>query len=404
MSAAPLQGLKVVDMGWLMVGPESGRYLADLGAEVIKVESGVRRDPMRSLGPFKDGKHGPNRSIGYHAINAGKTSLTLDVKDPRGRDILLKLVAWADVLIESFTPGVIDSLKISYADLSAVNPRLIMVSTSILGQAGPHSKGASGTGTTGAAFAGATNLLGWPDRAPMGPFGPWTDAVTPRMIVSTVLAALHRRRQTGTGCYIDAAQAECGIQFLMPAYYDYAVNGTIPQRRGAAGSPLRSPSGLFACIGADRWVAIDASADDAFAALRGVIGGVLSEARFDTLIGRLRGRAGLEAAIAAWTAPQEAQGVEDRLQAAGVPAHVVAQPADLVADADLKHLGHYHTIEDPEIGQAVIRGPQARLSRTPHVATRAGPRLGDGNHDILSRICGLSPAEIEALEAAGLLA
>lgn len=400
---APLAGLKVVDMGWLMVGPESARYLADLGADVVKVESSIRRDPLRTLGPFKDGQIGINRSLSHHAINAGKRGIVLDVKHPQGHEILTRLLAWADVFVESFAAGVIDSLGFSYAALADRNPGLIMVSTSLLGRKGPEAAGTSGTGTTGAAFSGATNLLGWPDRAPAGPYGPWTDSVTPRFIVSGVLAALHRRQATGRGCHIDAAQAECGLQFLLPAYYAFAANGLVSQRRGEAGSPLCCPSGVYPCAGDDRWIAIDASDEPSWGTLRTLLGGDLAATRFDTLIQRLRGRAEIDRAISDWTRLQEAPDVEARLQAVGVSAHVVSTSQDLARDADLHHQSYFQTVSAPEIGEGVIRGPQFRLSRTPHVATRPGPQLGESTFDILTSICGLSPPEARDLEQSGAL-
>ena len=256
---APLDGIHVLDLSWVMVGPVSGRYLADLGADVIKVESSRRIDPVRTLGPFKDGRTGPERSVSYHNLNAGKRCITLDIRKPEGRELVLRLAEWADVVLESFTPGVLDELQLGYAELSARNPKLIMASTAILGQTGPDAKGTSGVGTMGAAMSGATYQFGWPDRPPCGPFGPWTDGVAPRFIVASILAALHRRTRTGEGCYIDVAQAEAGVQFMMPAYYEFAANGKIPERRGVAGSPLRVPEGVYRCAGEDRWVAISAS-------------------------------------------------------------------------------------------------------------------------------------------------
>ncbi|HXM89440.1 MAG TPA: CoA transferase, partial [Candidatus Acidoferrum sp.] len=257
--APPLDGVHVLDLSWVMVGPASGRYLADLGADVIKVESSKRIDPVRTLGPFKDGKTGPERSLSYHNLNAGKRCVAIDIRAPEGREIVLRLADWADVVLESFTPGVLETLHLGYSDLSRRNQRIIMASTSLLGQTGPYAQGTSGVGTMGAAMSGATYQIGWPDREPAGPFGPWTDAVTPRFIVASILAALHRRLRAGMGSYIDAAQAEAGIQFMMPSYYEYAANGTIPERRGVAGSPLHVPQGLFRCAGEDRWIAIDAS-------------------------------------------------------------------------------------------------------------------------------------------------
>ena len=401
--SAPLEGLKVVDMGWLMVGPESARYLADLGADVVKVESSMRLDPLRTLGPYKDGRSGINRSLSYHAINAGKRSIILDAKHPRGHEVLLTLVRWADVFVESFAPGVIDSLHLYYQKLRSENPALIMVSTSLLGQKGPKSRGTSGTGTAGSAFAGATNLLGWPDRPPAGPYGPWTDLATPRFVVASILAALHWRRTSGEGCYIDAAQAECGLQFLLPAYYDYAVNNRVPERRGAAGSPLRCPSGVYPCAGADRWVAIDASSDLQWRVFRRIVGDPLTRSEFDTLLGRLRNRERIERTIIAWTEARAPHVVERELQVAGVAAHVVSTSRDLAEDEDLRHAGYFQPIQDPEIGQTMTRGPQFRLTRTPHVPTRAGPRLGDSSDEILTSVCGYSALEVESLECDGVI-
>lgn len=398
----PLAGLRVLDMGWVMVGPVTGRYLADLGADVVKLESSRRIDPLRTLGPYKDGKPGLERSISYHNLNAGKRSLTVDIKAPQGREAILRLVAWADVLIESFSPGVLEDLKLDYPVLKACNPALIVASTSLLGQTGPHARGTSGVGTMGAAMSGASQLLGWPGHAPCGTYGPWTDAIAPRFIVPSILAALHRRRATGEGCHIDVAQAEAGIQFLSPAWYQYAANGTVPQRRGTAGSPLRAPHGIYACAGSDRWVAIDASDAATWQALRDHVGGALRDGAFDTLLGRLRRREDLDRFIGNWTAPQEAESVERTLQAAGVPAHVVSTSADLARDPEL--LGaHYRTIDDPVVGQATIEGPRYRLGRTPEQPTRRGPRIGEHTHEILRTLCGYSDAEIAALDSAGVL-
>jgi benzylsuccinate CoA-transferase BbsF subunit len=355
------------------------------------------------MGPFKDGVPGINRSMSYHAINAGKRSITLNIKSPAGREAVLRLARWADVFIEAFTPGVADGLRISYKYLSAENPCLIMMSTSVLGASGPNALGTSGTGTTGSAFAGATNLLGWPDREPMGPYGPWTDAVTPRFAAGTILAALHRRARTGQGCFIDFSQAECGLQFLMPAYLDYAVNGAAPQRRGGGGSLHFCPSGVYPCRGTDRWIAIEVTNEPQWESLRNIVGGTLLELRFDGLLARLRQRREIDEILAVFTAVKDPIALERLLQSGGVPAHVVAHTTDLAADEDLKADGFYRAIRNDEIGEGMTRGPQASLSRTPHVETRPGPRIGDSTMDLLREACGYTSAEIERLEKDGVL-
>lgn len=398
----PLEGLRVLDMGWVMVGPVTGRYLADLGADVVKLESSRRVDPLRTLGPFKDGKPGLERSISYHNLNAGKRSLTVDIKDPRGREAILRLVEWADVVIESFSPGVLEDLGLAYPVLKARNPAVIVASTSLLGQTGPHARGTSGVGTMGASMSGASLLLGWPSHPPCGTYGPWTDAIAPRFIVPSILAALHRRRTTGHGCHIDVAQAEAGIQFLSPAWYQYAANGTVAERRGHAGSPLKVPHGIFRCAGRDRWIAIDASDEAAWQTLRTMVGGTLLDPAFDTLIGRLRRREEVELEISAWTSPQQADELERSLQTAGVAAHVVSNSSDLAHDAELL-AAHYRPIEDPVVGKAVIEGPRYRLSRTPERETLRGPRIGEHTHSILRDLCGYEDAEIAELKTAGIL-
>jgi benzylsuccinate CoA-transferase BbsF subunit len=401
--SAPLAGVNVLDLSWVMVGPASGRYLGDMGADVIKVESSKRIDPVRTLGPFKDGKTGPERSISYHNLNAGKRCIAIDIRRPEGREIILRLAKWADVVLESFTPGVLETLQLGHSDLKQRNDRIIMASTSLLGQTGPYAKGTSGVGTMGAAMSGATYQIGWPDREPAGPFGPWTDAVTPRFIVASILAALHRRSITGEGCYIDTAQAEAGIQFMMPAYYEYAANGTIPKRRGIAESPLHAPQRLYPCSGEDRWIAIDASSPTHWEALRLVIV-ELRDAKFDTIVGRMRNRDELDEAISNWTREQEADAIENRLQAVGVPAHVVSSGGDLARDVDLREAGHLNKINDPVFGEAEIEGPRFSLDRTSLAPTRRGPRIGEHTNEVLATVLGMSDTEIAQLREAGVLA
>ena len=252
-------------------------------------------------------------------------------------------------------------------------------------------------------MSGATYQIGWPDREPAGPFGPWTDAVTPRFIVASILAALHRRSITGQGCYIDTAQAEAGIQFMMPAYFEYAANGTIPERRGVAGSPLQVPQGLYPCSGEDRWIAIDASSPSYWEAFRAVIA-ELRDAKFDTIVGRLRNRIDLDEAISGWTREQDTEAIEHRMQAARVPAHVVSRSGDLARDSDLREAAHLNEINDPVFGDAEIEGPRFSLDRTSLAPTRRGPRIGEHTNEVLATVLGMSDTEIAQLSEAGVLA
>jgi benzylsuccinate CoA-transferase BbsF subunit len=253
-------------------------------------------------------------------------------------------------------------------------------------------------------MSGATHQIGWPDRAPSGPFGPWTDGVAPRFIVASILAALHRRTRSGEGCYIDVAQSEAGVQFMMPAYYEFAANGNAPERRGVAGSPLRVLDGVYRCAGDDRWVAISASESIQFEALREIVGGALREARFETVLGRLRNREAIDATISAWTSRQESDAVESILQSVGVPAHLVSRGLDHGRDADLHHLGHLKKFTDAVLGEAEIEGPRCALDRTPLPETRRGPRIGEHTQEVLETVLHLSSEEIAQLTEAGVLA
>ena len=390
----PLENITVLDLGWLMVGPLSARYLAELGATVIKVESSKRPDPLRRLG-------GTTRA--YHMINAGKQSLLLDLKAEKGRAALLELVRRADVLIESFTPGVIDQFGLGWDVVKHENPSLVMVSTGILGRTGSLGKGTSGTGNSGAAFAGATALLAMPGKPPSGPYGPWTDAVAPRFLVASILSALHRRRNGGAGEYIDLAQAEAGLQFLLPAFLDYAVNGELVDGWGAQFEPSRSPCGVYPCQGDDRWMVIDASSDDHWRRLRMHVGGRLLEPELDTLIGRLRRRPVLDAALADWTARHTAAEAEAALQKAGVPAHRLCHDADLAAASDLEAMSFFETVRDVSEDPFKLPGPQYCLGNGRHAPRKPGPQPGDSSRAILSNVAGLSDQDIDGLERAGVL-
>jgi len=390
----PLKGITVLDLGWLMVGPISARYLGELGARVIKVESSKRKDPLRGLG---------GSATAYHMINAGKEGLAIDLSNEQGLATLKRLIKHADVLIESFTPGVIDKLGLSFEEISKINPGMVMVSTGILGRTGPLGIGTSGTGTTGSVYAGATHLLGEPGEYPLGPSGPWTDAVTPRFLVPAILSALHQRTTTGRGEYIDMAQAEAGLQFLLPAFIEHAVNNSSPGAMGCNFAPLRAPCGVYPTLGDDRWILIDASDHTMWAALVSIVGAPLNETRFEGLIGRLRAREELDAILSAWTKAQDASLLEELLQNAGVAAHIVAQDSDLSGDGDLRACGHFEKVTDPILGEFELPAPQFRFVQTPLAPRQRGPNTGDASRRILTEVGGLSDQEVDALEQAGIL-
>ena len=291
----PFENLKVVDLAWVVAGPMVGRVLAEFGATVVRVESARRMDVSRGMTPFTDSKRGVERGATYHNCNVGKLSLSLDLSRPAARDVLRDLVRWGDVLIESFSAGTMEKWGLSFKDLSAINPALLMVSSTLMGQTGPYAN-LAGFGNLGSAMAGVQNLVGWPDRPPRGPFGPYTDYVAPRFSLVMLLAALDARRTTGKGCHIDVSQAETGLQFLAPAITEYFANGSVPAASGNVDHDM-APHGVFRCKDGEPlcspWVAIAAQDDAAWRKFAQLLG---QEFVNDTTLSTLGGRKAAEPA------------------------------------------------------------------------------------------------------------
>jgi crotonobetainyl-CoA:carnitine CoA-transferase CaiB-like acyl-CoA transferase len=292
----PLEGVKVLDFMWAVAGPLATRVLADHGATVIRIESSRRLDVCRTILPFVGGKIGAETASLFHSTNVGKRMLTLDPGKPEGRQTVLDLVRWADVVCESFTPKGMKGFGLDYATLRQHKPDLIMLSTCLMGQTGPLA-GFAGYGNLAAAMTGFYDLTGWPDRPPAGPFGAYTDYIAPRFNAAAILAALEHRRLTGEGQHIDLAQAEASLHFLAPAILDYTVNGIVTTRGGNRDREL-APHGVYPCAGKDRWVAIAARDDRDWRALCEALGAP-ALARRALRRRRARPRDALDAVLAA---------------------------------------------------------------------------------------------------------
>jgi crotonobetainyl-CoA:carnitine CoA-transferase CaiB-like acyl-CoA transferase len=406
MTQSALDGLKVADFSWVVAGPLVGRALADFGATVVRVESSTRIETARMMQPFYDGTPGPENSALYGTCNAGKRGMTLDLKSADGRAVARDLIRWADVVVESYAPGQMAKWGLDYDTVRADNPSLIMLSTSLMGQSGPWAK-LAGYGNIGASLSGYQDLVGWADRPPIGPFGPYTDYVGPRISLVLLLAALDQRRRTGEGCYLDVAQSEIGVLLLSPQLADYFDRGTIAQRRGNADERF-APHGVFECRregDVDRFVAIAVCTDEQWGELTDEIGppDLAADPRYLDAAGRRNASTELEDVIAGWTAGLGAQDVQDRLQRRGVPAHVCASSADWSGDPQLAHREHLRALPHPTFGTATVEGPRYLLSETPGVVTRPAPRLGQDNEYVLRTVLGYSEAAYDRLVADGVL-
>jgi crotonobetainyl-CoA:carnitine CoA-transferase CaiB-like acyl-CoA transferase len=400
--ALPLDGVKVLEFTWVIAGPWGTRYLADYGATVIKVESTRRVDTLRTISPFKDHVPGPERSAAYATVNAGKLGITLNLTDPKGLGVALKLATWADVVTESFAPGAMRKFGLDYESLCKANPDVIMLSSCLNGQTGPQ-RDLAGFGTMGQQLAGFGGLAGWPDRAPAGAPGAYTDYIAPKFTAAAILAALDHRRRTGKGQYIDFSQGEASTNFLCSALLDYTVNGEITGRRGNT-SPDFVPHGVYPASGDDRWVAIVATNDAQWQGLCHAIGAPLSgNARFATLASRLESRDELDAAIGGWTATRDVDEIERLLQAECVPVHRATTSTDAFADPQLRAREHIVTVAHPELGPVPVENSRMRFSATPARVTAPGPTFGQHNEQVLTEILGLSDEEFVELLAAGVL-
>lgn len=395
------EGIRVADFSWVGVGPVTAKYLADHGAEVIRIESTTAPDVLRMAGPFAGGQMGIDRSGYYANFNSSKLSCSLNLKNPKAIELAKRLVSKCDVVTESFTPGFMRRLGLGYEELKKVKPDIIMISMSLYGQDGPWAHFA-GFGHVLQGAAGTNWLTGWPDGEPLGAGTPFTDFFVPHISATALVAALDYRRRTGKGQYIDFSQYEAGTYALETALLDYIVNGHEQMRMGNR-HPQAAPHGCYRCWGDDRWVTIACFTHEEWQALRQEMGDPAwaQEPVFATLEGRKANEDKLDQHIQEWTKDKLAEEVMHRLQARGVPAGVVQTAEDLRKDPQLGHRHHYWFLEHPEMGVCAYDGPSFRLSKTPGELSRPAPLLGQHNEYVWKEIAGLTDDEFTDLLVEG---
>jgi len=406
----PLSGLKIVDLFWAMAGPASTRVLADYGATVVRVESKRRLDTCRTIGPYVRNRPGINSSGIFINLNAGKLGITLDLSEEEGRAVLRDLVRWGDIVTESFSPKAMRAWGLNYEALRRLKPDLIMVSSCLMGQTGPFSKFA-GYGNLAAAMCGFGNLCGWPDRAPAGPYGSYTDCVAPRFTIASILAALEYRRRTGRGQYIELSQAEASMHFLSPALLDFIANGYGQTAQGNRDRYF-APHGVYPCAGEDSWIAIACATDEQWRELSELIDESEKRSagenraigsRFANLAERLDNQDVLDGIIGAWTRSFNACELESILQSRGIAASKAASSEDMSRDPQLVWRKHFVEVDDPNLGKAVVERSSYILSRTPGGLARSAPTLGGDTAYVLENILGYSRTRIEELRARSIL-
>jgi len=397
-----LEGIRVVDFTWNIVGPLTTRALADYGAEVVKVESSSRPDPHRMASPHKDDVPGLDRSGNFSQDNNGKLSVAINLSHPEGAEIAKRLVARSDIVVQSFAHGVMERLGLGYESLKQVKPDIIMLSTCMQGQTGPYA-GHPGLGYHLVALSGISHITGWPDRQP--PFlGPYTDYIAPHFHVLAILAALDYRSRTGRGQHIEVSQYENSVHFMAPAILDYVLNGRTAGRQGNRHASA-APHNAYRCRGDQRWCAIAILDEVQWEAFCTVIGrpSWSGDPRFSDLSARKLNEDELDRLVEEWTTRHTAEEVMEMMQAAGVAAGVVQTGEDLLEkDPHLKHRRFFREVDHPEIGKHYARGPSFILSRCPWLPQRS-PLLGEHNEYVLKKLLGMSDEDIAALTIEGVL-
>jgi crotonobetainyl-CoA:carnitine CoA-transferase CaiB-like acyl-CoA transferase len=398
----PLAGLRVLDLFWVVAGPGATRMLADYGATVVHVESSRRLDMVRNVPPYIGGQPDPERAACHHTTNCNKLNVRLDLGTAEGRAILADLVRWADVFTESFAPGVVERMGFGYDAVRALNPRIIMISSSLMGQTGPWSPYA-GYGNLAAAVSGFHALTGYPGAAPTGCFGPYTDFTSVRFNALAILGALRHRAATGEGQYVDMGQAEAALHFLAPACMAHLRDGTAS---GACGNRDAHcvPSGVFPVAGEDRWIAIAVSNEAEWRALCDLAGmeDLLAAGIVDVAARRSHEDA-IESRLAAWTRDRDGPALEAALQARGIPAHCVLDTHDLAHDPQLLHREHFLPVAHRAFAPAAVESTRLRLSRSPARRPEHAPWFGVDDERVLGEILHYDPERVRALVDAGVM-
>lgn len=381
--ADALGNVTVVEFGGYAAGPAIGKYLANFGARVIHVESANRPDGFRlQYPPFKDHKLGLNRSGCFSYFNDSKYAITIELKEADGHEAALKLVESADIVIENMRPGVMSRLKLGYETLRERNPDLVMLSTSNMGQSGPHASH-PGFGSQLSSLSGFTELIGAPDGPPSLLYGPYIDLIAVAYGGAAVLAALDYSRRTGEGVYIDLSQYESGVQFLATEMLEFSASGSVAHRRGNRDA-VAVPHGCYQCRDG-RWCVISCWDDDEWARLSRALGRPewAGDKRFASALSRRQHEDEIDRMIAACTRNEEARALMQRLQSERVHAAIVNQVSDLFSDPQLAARQIWQAAEHPEIGRHHYRMVSYQLSETPGSIRRPAPCLGQDNDEIL---------------------
>jgi crotonobetainyl-CoA:carnitine CoA-transferase CaiB-like acyl-CoA transferase len=386
----PLEGIRVVEAATLFAAPLAGMLLGDYGADVVKLEHPRRPDPARGHGPSKDGA-----GLWFKALARNKRLVTLDLSQPEGAELFLRLAERADVVLENFRPGTLERWGLGWAELSAANPRLVLARVTGFGQTGPYAA-RPGFGTLAEAMSGFAALNGEPDGPPLLPPLALADGVAALATAFAILAALRAREETGRGQVVDTSLVEPLLTLLGPQVTAYDLLGELQPRTGNRSSH-NAPRNVYRTADGS-WVAVSASADSVAARVLTLVGrpDLVEQPWFASGAGRAAHVEEVDGAVAGWVAERERDEVLAAFEAAEAAIAPVYDARDVLADPQLAALGSIAEVDDPELGRLRMPNVLSRLSETPGEIRHAGRRHGADTATVLAEL-GVGAERLERL-------
>ncbi|MEA1958065.1 MAG: CoA transferase [Chloroflexota bacterium] len=398
MARTALEGILVLDLGTGVAVPDGIRLLAELGANVIKIESSQNLDFVRTIAAEK------NSSAGFNETNRNKRSIGVDLTTEKGKELAEKLIKMADVFAENLRGGVAKNLGFDYESIRRIKPDIIYLSSQGFGGDGPHSDYPA-YGPMLSSGSGMLSIWKHPDDPyPVGSNSPLPDHMASKQCAIAILAALDYKRRTGKGQFIDMAQTEVAAALIGESFLDYTINKRVPEPKGNRSS-YAAPHGAYPCDGIDNWVAISVFNDEEWHNFVKAIGNPdwAGDLKFATLLGRLKNVEELDLHISEWTTPQDAWDIQELLQKAGVPAGVVQRAPDTMKDPQIKHDNALVEIEHPIVGKRLYPNVVIKMSETPAVPSTSAPLLGQHTDEICRKLLQMSDDEIKKLKEEGIL-
>jgi crotonobetainyl-CoA:carnitine CoA-transferase CaiB-like acyl-CoA transferase len=403
----PLKGLRIIDltMGW--AGPTATRQMGDLGADVIKVESCQYPDWFRGTDPRPPyhAERTYEKVYWFQMMNRNKRGITLDLTSETGLDLLRRLLAQADAVIDNYAADVMPRLGLDAEAMLRINPRLVVVTMPAFGMSGPWS-GARAYGSTLEQACGLPSVTGRAEDPPTMLHAALGDPIGGLSAAAALLIGFMHQNHTGMGQHIDLAQVECMLPLLAPSIVEQSATGNTSPRIGNR-HPRFVPNGCFPCLGDDQWITLSVRSDAEWQALCRVIhrADLAADPHLATLAGRREEEDRIEVAVRHWTMTVRPDLAMVTLQQAGIPAGVARLPADLACDPHLMHVGHWQPVVRPFMGPHLVPSVAYRegTSERPYPIQHLAPTLGQHNQEILGGLLGLTDGELDALKAAGII-